>query len=202
MTAWRSRSRSATSRRSRWRWTAWSRSTGSARSATTWPSAATSTRSSRSSGRPAVRPGARARTSSPPGWRSWRRSTTQAEPVHPDDPEIRGCHHVQFLAPGSDARHSRHAMAIYPGWFDRSPCGTGTRRGWRSCTRAASCGLDDGLHQRVVHRHPLHRPPRRARRPSAGFRPSIPTITGRAWITGTAQYLLDPDDPFPAGFLL
>jgi len=29
-----------------------------------------------------------------------------------------------------------------------------------------------------------------------------PTISGRAWITGTAQYLLDPDDPFPAGFEL
>ena len=30
----------------------------------------------------------------------------------------------------------------------------------------------------------------------------IPEITGRAWITGTAQYLLDPSDPFPAGFAL
>jgi proline racemase len=30
----------------------------------------------------------------------------------------------------------------------------------------------------------------------------IPTVTGRAWITGTAQYVLDPEDPFPAGFLL
>ena len=30
----------------------------------------------------------------------------------------------------------------------------------------------------------------------------VPTITGRAWVTGTAQYFLDPDDPFPAGFLL
>ena len=28
----------------------------------------------------------------------------------------------------------------------------------------------------------------------------IPRVTGRAWITGTATYLLDPDDPFPAGF--
>ena len=27
----------------------------------------------------------------------------------------------------------------------------------------------------------------------------LPTITGRAWVTGTAQYLLDPDDPFPPG---
>lgn len=29
-----------------------------------------------------------------------------------------------------------------------------------------------------------------------------PQVTGRAWITGTAQYMLDPTDPFPSGFLL
>ena len=33
-------------------------------------------------------------------------------------------------------------------------------------------------------------------------RRSIPEITGRAWITGMGQYLLDPSDPFPAGFAL
>ena len=49
-----------------------------------------------------------------------------APPVHPENPEIAGVHHVYLAAPGSDARHSRHAMAIHPGWFDRSPCGTGT----------------------------------------------------------------------------
>ena len=38
---------------------------------------------------------------------------------------------------------------------------------------------------------------------SVGGRPAvISTITGRAWITGMAQYLLADDDPFPAGFLL
>jgi proline racemase len=30
----------------------------------------------------------------------------------------------------------------------------------------------------------------------------VPTITGRAWVTGTAQYMLDPRDPFPEGFEL
>jgi proline racemase len=30
----------------------------------------------------------------------------------------------------------------------------------------------------------------------------IPTVRGRAWLTGMASYLLDPYDPFPAGFLL
>jgi proline racemase len=36
----------------------------------------------------------------------------------------------------------------------------------------------------------------------AGIPAVVPTITGRAWVTGTAQYMLDPTDPFPAGFLL
>jgi proline racemase len=36
----------------------------------------------------------------------------------------------------------------------------------------------------------------------AGRPAVIPTITGRAWVTGTAQYFLDPTDPFPNGFLL
>ena len=30
----------------------------------------------------------------------------------------------------------------------------------------------------------------------------LPSITGRAWVTGMGQYLLDPTDPFPAGFVL
>lgn len=39
--------------------------------------------------------------------------------------------------------------------------------------------------------------------PSVGGRPAVvPTITGRAWLTGTAQFFLDPADPFPEGFLL
>jgi proline racemase len=28
----------------------------------------------------------------------------------------------------------------------------------------------------------------------------VPQLTGSAWITGRAEYTLDPDDPFPEGF--
>jgi proline racemase len=28
----------------------------------------------------------------------------------------------------------------------------------------------------------------------------VPTLSGQAWITGFANYVLDPSDPFPAGF--
>ena len=28
----------------------------------------------------------------------------------------------------------------------------------------------------------------------------VPTLSGQAWITGFAQYVVDPEDPFPDGF--
>jgi proline racemase len=33
-----------------------------------------------------------------------------------------------------------------------------------------------------------------------GYRAVVPEITGTAWITGFASYVVDPEDPFPDGF--
>ncbi|MET8826988.1 proline racemase family protein [Streptomyces sp. NPDC004610] len=122
-------------------------------------------------------------------------------PVHPEDPSIHGVHHVQLLAPGSDARHSRHAMAIHPGWFDRSPCGTGTS------ARMAQLHARGELapHTEFVNESFIGTrfTGRLLGTTEVAGRPAVlPNFTGRAWITGTAQYLLDPDDPFPSGFVL
>ncbi len=32
------------------------------------------------------------------------------------------------------------------------------------------------------------------------YRAVVPTISGTAWVTGIAEYVVDPDDPFPDGF--
>lgn len=122
-------------------------------------------------------------------------------PVHPEDPAISGCHHVQFVAPGSDATRSRHAMAIHPGWFDRSPCGTGTSA--RMAQLHARGELP--LHRDFVNESFLGTSftgRLTGETEVAGLPAVLPSITGRAWITGTAQYLLDPTDPFPGGFQL
>jgi proline racemase len=120
-------------------------------------------------------------------------------PVHPEDPNITGCHHVQFIAPGSTARHSRHAMAIYPGWFDRSPCGTGTSARMAQLHARGELGLHtDFVNESFIGTRFIGRLVERTM--VGGLSAVVPTITGRAWITGTAQYLLDPTDPFPAGF--
>jgi proline racemase len=125
----------------------------------------------------------------------------QSEPVHPLNPEIRGCHHVNLLAPGSDQHHSRHAMAIYPGWFDRSPCGTGTSARMAQLHARGLLAIgDEFTNESLIGSRFLGR---LMEETTVGDVPAvIPSITGRAWITGTAQYILAPDDPFPAGFLL
>ncbi|GAA1753838.1 proline racemase family protein [Luedemannella helvata] len=123
------------------------------------------------------------------------------EPVHPEQPEIRGCHHVYLAAPGSDAHRSRHAMAIHPGWFDRSPCGTGTSARMAQLWARGELPLGRDF----VNESYLGRPfiGRLVEETTVAGRPAVvPAVTGRAWITGTAQYMLDPEDPFPAGFLL
>jgi proline racemase len=122
-------------------------------------------------------------------------------PVHPENPEIGGCHHVQLIAPGSDAKRSRHAMAIHPGWFDRSPCGTGTSARMAQLHARGLLELNtDFVNESFIGTSFIGRLVDEVT--VAGRAAVIPTITGRAWVTGTSQYFLDPTDPFPAGFLL
>ncbi len=125
----------------------------------------------------------------------------QHRPVHPENPGIDVCHHVQFVAPGSDARHSRHAMAIHPGWFDRSPCGTGTSARMAQLYARGELGMHaDFVNESFIGTRFVGR---LVEETTVGDRPAVvPTVTGRAWVTGTAQYLLDPTDPFPEGFEL
>jgi proline racemase len=124
-----------------------------------------------------------------------------APPVHPENPEIAGVHHVYLAAPGSDARHSRHAMVIHPGWFDRSPCGTGTSARMAQLHARGLLPLgQDFRNDSFVGTTFIGR---LVEETQVGGMPAVvPTITGRAWVTGTAQYMLDPRDPFPEGFEL
>ncbi|MER6949358.1 proline racemase family protein [Nonomuraea sp. NPDC000554] len=123
------------------------------------------------------------------------------EPVHPEDTRIRGVRHVYFAAPGSDAAYSRHAMSIYPGWFDRSPCGTGTSARMAQLHARGELELGaDFVNESFIGSQFTGRLVEETT--VADRRAVVPTVTGRAWITGTAQYFLSPDDPFPAGFEL
>jgi proline racemase len=120
-------------------------------------------------------------------------------PVHPADARIAGCAHVVFHQPGRDGADARAATSIHPGWLDRSPCGTGTSarlaqlHGRGQLATGASFVNESVIGTRFTGRI--------AEETTVAGRPAIvPEITGRAWITAMGQYLLDPSDPFPAGF--
>ena len=120
-------------------------------------------------------------------------------PVHPADERIAGCAHVVFHQPGRDGADARAATSIHPGWLDRSPCGTGTSarlaqlHGRGQLATGASFVNESVIGTRFTGRV--------AEETTVAGRPAIvPEITGRAWITAMGQYLLDPSDPFPAGF--
>src|SRR5206468_11537134 len=117
-------------------------------------------------------------------------------PVHPLDPGINGCKHVQFTAPGLDGADSRNAMAIHPGWFDRSPCGTGTSARMAQLHARGELALDtDFVNESFIGSTFVGRLVEELEIPGgqegATISAVVPTITGRAWITGTAQYMLD-----------
>jgi proline racemase len=124
----------------------------------------------------------------------------QIEFAHPDQPEINECRHVILTEPPVDGVH-QSVVAIHPGWADRSPCGTGTSA--RMAQLAARGEL--GLHQDFVHGSLIGTSFTGRLVDTAtvgGFDAVVPTVRGRAWVTAMSNYLLDPDDPFPAGFLI
>jgi proline racemase len=120
-------------------------------------------------------------------------------PVHPEDARISGCRHVVFYedSPGG----TRNATAIEPGWLDRSPCGTGTSARMAALHARGELALgQDFVNESVIGTRFTGR---LVEETTVGGLPAVvPEITGRAWVTGMGQYLLDATDPFPAGFAL
>jgi proline racemase len=125
----------------------------------------------------------------------------QNRPIHPENPEIAICHHVDFITQGKNRLHWKNAMAIHPGWFDRSPCGTGT-----SARLAQMHALGEIQDSEVLINESwigsIFEGRMKSKTKVGKFDAIIPTITGRAWIMGESNWILDESDPFPEGFIV
>ena len=92
-------------------------------------------------------------------------------------------------------------MAIHPGWVDRSPCGTGTSARMAQLAARGELAIgEDFVHGSLIGTTFTGRLVDTTT--VGGFPAVVPTVRGRAWLTAMGHYLLDPDDPFPAGFLI
>jgi proline racemase len=122
-------------------------------------------------------------------------------PVHPERPDLRGCLHTLFTAPGADGVDSAGTVVIYTGVIDRSPCGTGTSARMAQLHGRGRLGLEqDFVHSSLIGSRFVGR---LVEETSLGDRTAVvPTIRGRAWVTGRGEVVLEETDPFPGGFVV
>ncbi len=105
-----------------------------------------------------------------------------------------------FTEEATEGRPAKNLMVKERRYFDRSPCGTGTSARMAVAHALGKLALGEPLlceslletqfEGRLIGVTEV-----------GGTSAVIPQITGRAWITGTAEFVLDPGDVFPKGFV-
>jgi proline racemase len=121
---------------------------------------------------------------------------------HPDNPDwthISFCQIARPLVKESGVFVGRNAVAIRPGKLDRCPTGTGCSAriavlGKKGIMKAGDTYIGESIIGSRFHC-------RLESETKVGELDAvIPSISGRAWITGTHQHMLDPTDPWPGGY--
>ena len=124
------------------------------------------------------------------------------EIVHPDEPELRDVYGVIFFADeGGDPLVHRNVAVFADGEVDRSPCGSGTSARLAVLHRQGLLAVG-GL---LVHRSIVGTEfeGRIVEETEVAGRPAVVTeVAGSAHLTGRHEFVLEPDDPLGAGFLL
>src|SRR5579872_6856983 len=132
--------------------------------------------------------------------------------VHPENAGIEGVTIAELSAPPHKASsNARNAVVVstgtldwsrpesWTGCLDRSPCGTGTCAKMATLHARGKLALgQDFVHEGILGTTFTGRLIRETRVGPYGA--VVPTLAGQAWITGFANYVVDPTDPFPEGF--
>lgn len=127
--------------------------------------------------------------------------------VHPEKPDWNQISFCQFadplqeVAPGQFTM--RNTVAIRPAKLDRSPTGTGTSARIALLAAQGQMAVGDTLTMRSIIDSEFVGTLLGdvTVGPAGDETPAVSTsISGRAWITGVHQHMLDPTDPWPAGY--
>jgi proline racemase len=132
--------------------------------------------------------------------------------VHPENPGIAGVTIAQLSGPPANPQADRKNTVVvstgkldwsrpssWTGVLDRSPCGTGTCAKMAALHAKGQLPLDrDFVHEGILGTTFTGRLIEETR--VGPYAAVVPALSGQAWITGFAQYVLDPEDPFPNGF--
>lgn len=124
-----------------------------------------------------------------------------SHPENPDWDHISFCAFCGPLARTEKGVSGKSAVAIQPGKVDRSP--TGTAVSARMALMAARGELAVGQEFEALSIIGSRFVGRIAETVEiAGRAAIVPEISGRGWVTGIHQHMLDPEDPWPEGYRL
>lgn len=122
-------------------------------------------------------------------------------PTLPDWTHFSFCLFAGALERLAEGLRVKAAVAIQPGKVDRSP--TGTALSARMAVLHARGQMGPGDHLTAVSLIGSTFGGRIVGTTTLGDTPAIlPEISGRGWITGIHQHMLDPEDPWPEGYRL
>jgi len=123
---------------------------------------------------------------------------------HPENPDWRHISFCLFAGPlgtGPQGLTTGAAVAIQPGKVDRSPTGTALSARMALLHAHGVMKIGDRLTAQSVIGSTFSGTI--LGQTTVGERAAIvPEISGRGWITGTHQHMLDPSDPWPQGYRL
>ena len=121
---------------------------------------------------------------------------------HPENPEWKHISFCQITAPLTHENGvlvGRNAVAIQPGKLDRSPTGTGCSARLALLKKKGLVKTGDSyIGESIIGSRFGCRLESLTR--VGDLEAVIPSVSGRAWITGTHQHMLDADDPWPGGY--
>ncbi|MFT6107500.1 MAG: proline racemase [Planctomycetota bacterium] len=122
-------------------------------------------------------------------------------PENADWSHISFCQIATPFVPGSggQAARMRNTVVIDPGKLDRSPTGTGLSARMALLHAKGLMAMGDRLEmESVIGSKFMGRIEAETR--VGELSAIIPSVAGRAWITGTHQLMCDPEDPWPEGY--
>jgi proline racemase len=121
---------------------------------------------------------------------------------HPENADWNHISFCQIVAPLTQEQGvyvGRNAVTIQPGKIDRCPTGTGCSARMAVLNKRGILNIGDAYIGESIIGSRFHC--RLEAEAHVGeLEAVIPSISGRAWVTGTHQYMLDPRDPWPQGY--
>lgn len=125
----------------------------------------------------------------------------QIKVEHPELPHIKTIDLCEIYGPAKSDDADMQNITIFDNQIDRSPCGTGT------CAKVATLWAkgelklgEEFVYESVIKTKFVGKALRETQ--VGPYKAIIPQVTGSAYITGYAQWMIDEDDPVKHGFAL